>query len=216
MQCLKRCLLGVCSLMLIVAALAFAGALGLRNWLDAGDTPQPADVIVVLGGSHSRSLYAADLHRRSVAPRILLSREQRSTEDLLLEKIGVPHPRRNDVARAVLARYGVPESAIAYFDAEAMSTVDEAETVRRMLGHTADTLLIVTSAYHTRRVKMIFADVLPAARFRVVASPYESFPESWWRDQDSARNALLEVAKITYYRLGGGFRALKEGQPAAG
>jgi uncharacterized SAM-binding protein YcdF (DUF218 family) len=207
MQCLKRCLAGVCAVFLLLLALAIAAAFGVRDWLAAGEAPQRADLILVLAGHFSRPLYAADLYRARMAPRILLSVERRSAEELLLDKLDVPFPKRRDVAGAVLTKRGVPESAFAYFDAEAQSTLDEAESARRMLSGTSDTFLIVTSAYHARRVEMIFADVFPRARFRVVASPYESFADPWWRDQDSARNVLLEVAKILYYRLGGGFRA---------
>lgn len=195
--------------MLLFAALAVAGALSVRDWLDAGDAPQPADVIVVLGGGFSRPLYAGDLYRERMAARILLSVERQSEEDLLLERIGLHLPNGIDITRAILAKRGVPDSALRFFDAEAMSTLDEAEIARRMLDDSTQRLLIVTSAFHTRRVKMIFGDVFPAARFRVVASPYEQFADPWWSEQESARNVLLEIAKIMFYRLGGGFRMTK-------
>jgi hypothetical protein len=40
---------------------------------------------------------------------------------------------------------------------------------------------------------------------RIVPTPYDPFPARWWTDQDAARNVLLELAKIAFYRLGGRF-----------
>jgi hypothetical protein len=50
---------------------------------------------------------------------------------------------------------------------------------------------------------MIFADALPGADIRMIATGYDPFPAAWWKDRDAARNVLLELAKITFYRLGG-------------
>lgn len=65
-------------------------------------------------------------------------------------------------------------------------------------------LLVVTSPYHVRRAAMIFRQAYGGAHV-VVGTPYEPFPREWWRSQDAARNVLLELAKITFYLVGGRF-----------
>ena len=34
-------------------------------------------------------------------------------------------------------------------------------------------------------------------------TPYESFPDAWWRSQDAPRELLLEWSKVPFYLLGG-------------
>jgi hypothetical protein len=57
---------------------------------------------------------------------------------------------------------------------------------------------------------MVFRDKMKGCRFRVLATPYEPFPTKWWTDQDAARNVILEVAKILFYKFGGRFRNSNE------
>lgn len=45
------------------------------------------------------------------------------------------------------------------------------------------------------------------ADIRVIATPYEAFPGQWWKNQDAARNVVLELTKIIFYRVGGRFYA---------
>jgi uncharacterized SAM-binding protein YcdF (DUF218 family) len=86
-----------------------------------------------------------------------------------------------------------------------ISTAAEAQAARALFAGRAPRLLVVSSPYHLRRVRMIFSDALPAASIRVIATSYDPFPESWWNNQSAARNVLLELAKIAYYKLGGRF-----------
>jgi uncharacterized SAM-binding protein YcdF (DUF218 family) len=54
----------------VAITLAFAG-----RWLAAtSEKPVAADLIVVLAGSHDRTLYAADLYHQGIARRVTLSR----------------------------------------------------------------------------------------------------------------------------------------------
>lgn len=46
---------------------------------------------------------------------------------------------------------------------------------------------------------MIFKDIVRKCFVSIVGNPYESFPEKWWTNKDSARNVLLEFAKIVFY-----------------
>jgi len=205
MHCAKKC--GLFLLIVFVTA-AIGAAVGLSyagEWLSAGDRPQQADAILVLGGGYSRPFQAADLYRQGLARKVYVSVPARSDEYRLLDEAGIPFPREEEVVRQVLLKKGVPASAIEYLGKDSISTAAEARAARALFANGTPRLLVVTSPYHLRRARMTFSDALPAADIRVVASSYDPFPLAWWKDQNAARNVLLELAKITFYRLGGRF-----------
>jgi uncharacterized SAM-binding protein YcdF (DUF218 family) len=203
MHCAKKCGLFLLAVLLAGAIGAGAGLFYAAGWLSAGDRPLKADAIVVLGGDFSRPFEAADLYRRGLARKIYVSVPVRANEHRLLDEAGIPFPRQEAIAREVLLKKGVPAGAIEFLGKDLISTAAEAQAVRRLFPGRAPRLLVVSSPYHLRRTKMIFTDTLPAADIRVIASSYDPFPQSWWRDRDAARNVLLELAKIVFYRLGG-------------
>ena len=205
MHCAKKC--GLFLLIVFVAG-TIAAALGLTyagEWLSVADRPQKADAIVVLGGDYSRPFQAADLYRQGLARKIYVSAPARGHEYRLLDEAGVPFPREEEIMRQVLLKKGVPAGAIDYLGKDLISTAAEAKATRALFADGKPTLLVVTSPYHLRRARMTFADALPGADIRVIATSYDPFPQAWWKDQNSARNVLLELAKITFYQLGGRF-----------
>jgi uncharacterized SAM-binding protein YcdF (DUF218 family) len=204
MSCFRRCLLAAA-----ILGLAGLASLGALVWFAAGllnvpDMPARSDAIVVLSGDALRVVHAADLYRQGLAPRVLLTVEARSRPQKKLDEIGVPFPRTEMVYHDALVKLGVPTAAISIVGSEVSSTAAEADALRAALPP-ATRLLVVTSPYHLRRTRMIFTDRFPADRVRIVPTPYDPFPARWWTDQDAARNVLLELAKIAFYRLGGRF-----------
>ena len=205
MYCAKKC-----GLFLLVAffAVAIGAAVGLNyagEWLSAADRPQKADAILVLGGDFSRPFQAADLYRQGLARKIYVSVPVRKDDYRLLDEAGIAFPRDEEVVRQVLLKKGVPASAIEYLGKDSISTAAEAQAARALFARSTPRLLVVTSPYHLRRARMSFADALPAADIRVIATSYDPLPQAWWKDQSAARNVLLELAKITFYKLGGRF-----------
>jgi uncharacterized SAM-binding protein YcdF (DUF218 family) len=205
MHCAKKC--GLFLLIVFIAA-AIGAAVGLSyaaDWLSAGDRPQKSDAILVLGGSYTRPFQAAELYRQGLARKIYVSVPLREDQYRLLDEAGIAFPREEEVVRQVLLKKGVPASAIEYFGKASVSTAAEAQAARELFAKGAPKLLIVTSPYHLRRSRMTFTDALPAADIRVIATSYDPLPQAWWKDQSAARNVLLELAKITFYQLGGRF-----------
>ena len=205
MHCAKKCGL---FLLVVFFAAAIGAAVGLSyagEWLSVGDQPQKADAILVLGGSFTRPFQAADLYRQGFARKIYVSVPAREDQYRLVDEAGVSFPREEEVVRQVLLKKGVPASAIEYFGNGSLSTAAEAQAARVLFGKGAPRLLVVTSPYHLRRARMTFSAALPAADIRVIATSYDPLPLAWWKDQSAARNVLLELAKITYYKLGGRF-----------
>jgi len=205
MHCAKKC--GLFLLIVFIAA-ATGAALGLSyagEWLSVGDRPRHADAILVLGGGFARPFQAADLYRQGFARKIYVSVPAREHQYRLLDEAGIAYPREEEIVRQILLLRGVPAGAIEYLGNDLISTSAEAQAARELFAKGAPRLLIVTSAYHLRRARMTFADALPAADIGMIASNYDPLPQAWWKDQNAARNVLLELAKITFYQLGGRF-----------
>ncbi len=62
-----------------------------------------------------------------------------------------------------------------------------------------ESFLVVTSWYHSRRVRGIYADIFDGTglRFRVVASMYgKGGPDDWWRYRYVTLNVLTEFPKL--------------------
>lgn len=211
--CTFRCiamLLGTGIGMMLFGTLLLAQA---ANWLRNEDQAEQADAIVVLAGPPERALHAADLYKAGLATRILVSIPVRESSLKVLDKLGIPAPRAEATTALILTRSGVPEARIGFFGKGSTSTYDEAKALSALAEGTRLTLLVVTSPYHVRRAAMILKDVAGKnmEKITVVGTPYEDFPVRWWSSQDSARNVLLELAKIVFYRFGGKFEAAGNG-----
>jgi uncharacterized SAM-binding protein YcdF (DUF218 family) len=187
----------------VVAAimLTFAG-----RWLAAtSEKLVEADLVVVLAGSHDRTLYAADLYHQGIARRVILSRPIPEPVHNRLAALGVKFMREEDVQLEILARLNVPQGQIDFLPGMARNTRDEAESLAKMIGDRQLRVVIVASPYNVRRASMILQSRLPASvSLQVVATPYEEFEWRWWRDASSARAVILELAKILYFIRGSG------------
>ena len=117
------------------------------------DTPQPADVIVVLAEKPERARYAALLAEKRLAPRILTT----LVDPDCLSKIVVSE----------LCATGV------------RNTVDEALTMRLVLAReSVDRVMVVTSRSHVVRAAAIFTLVFAGTgmEVQVVATPLGALP----------------------------------------
>lgn len=209
--------IGRCALLLLLLAATVVAGTGLfllfaGRWLDNADPLQAADAIVVLAGEPSRALYAAALFERKLAPVIYVSRPALVPHQRMFRQLGIAFPTQEELSREVLLRKGVPAERIRFLGESLLSTVDEAAAARGLGigGHQA--VLVVTSPYHVRRVKMTFSAIAPGLRTVVVANPHEPYPEHWWTDQDVARNVVLETIKIAYFMAGGRFTSMPSAQ----
>jgi uncharacterized SAM-binding protein YcdF (DUF218 family) len=195
----------------LAVMLAVGGVFGYHaaRWLKQEDAPIKADAIVVLAGRFERSMHAADLYRAGQAPVVVLSEAVQDASLRQLEALGIKLPGAYEIHGRILAAKGVPEAAVQKLGAKALSTADEAQAIAARFGKSGQRVLVVTSPSHVRRARMIVADALQGrgASLAVCATPYETFPDEWWRSQDAARDVLLEWSKIVFYVLGGRFRA---------
>ena len=199
--------------MVLLALLAAAFLHTAAGWLKGGQSEGPADVIVVLAGSFERSMHAGDLYVKGIAPKILISVPRTERSIVKLEELGIAYPRPENIYREILLRKGVPEVSIELISAGAISTADEATALAARLKTGGARVLVVTSPYHVRRAAMAFRDAFgEKVQIMVTGTPYEDFPDDWWRSQGAARNVLLETAKIALYVAGGRFQ-VEHGRP---
>jgi uncharacterized SAM-binding protein YcdF (DUF218 family) len=167
------------------------------EWLFVNDPLQRSDAIVVFAGHVPfRSAEAAALYKARWAPEVWLTRIGVYEEDAALERLGVTRPPEYLYERQVLIRLGVPESAIRILEGQNFSTADEVRTVARSLRgrDDVDRLILVTSNYHSRRVKAIWRTLTgnrpPAIVRHPPGDPFKA--DGWWRNTDGARKVSRE------------------------
>ncbi len=165
-----------------------------------------ADAIVVLSGASAfveRSHVAAQLYSEGTAEKVLLTNDNLQGGWLSSEQ---RNPFYYERARWELERLGVPESRIEVLRPAVSSTQEEALAVRDYVESTKiRSVLIVTSAYHSRRALWTFQRVLgDRVRIGLVSSPpgwQTPGAASWWLSARGWRTVPNEYLKMVYYWL---------------
>jgi len=193
----------------LLSGLGLASAYHAAAWLKQSDAPSRADAIIVLSGRYERAMHAADLYRAGLAPVVVLSEPVRERTLDELQALGISLPTATEIQRKVLQAKGVPATAVRMLPGTVLSTADEAAAIAAQYGRPGARLLVVTSPSHLRRARMILERALSGrdTLLMVCATPYEVFPDDWWRSQDAARDVLLEWAKILFFLVGGRYSA---------
>lgn len=198
---------GITLLAAVAAALAM---LLLGQWLQYQPPLEKADYLVPLAGNDYRLLTAVDLYKQGYAPMILLSNAHVRPIGRLGEieaQLGQSYIHPYEMRRRLLDHLGVPPAVTAEFGHGHVSTTEEAESLRQFLGGRAAKIILVTSPSHARRATIIFRSVMPQAQFLVAVTPENRLSDPWWSEQVSALLAMSEAMKLTFFWLGGVFRA---------
>ena len=182
-------------------------AWALANYLVVEKPLAKADVILVLGGSSvylERTQKAAELYKQEVAPRILLTDDGTRAGWSRIEGRNLPFV---ELARKSLIEQGVAPDAIEILPEKAAGTIDEAQILQKKLEQTDWTrVLIVTSAYHTRRALWTFETVLADGDLKIEIG-IESAPVGqqtpppfyWWLTIRGWNVVAAEYVKSFYY-----------------
>ena len=178
-----------------VASLVAILILGYELRLHAGwflicsDPPQPADLILVIGGDFygPRVLKGADLGVERYAPLVLIA--------------GPPYQQgRSEAEFAIdfLTTKGYPRYLFQAFGHHASSTVTEAVAVGAELKRRqVHRVILVTSSYHSRRANIVFQLFCPSIHFISVPAEDPKYdPEHWWTDLNSRHLFFSECKKI--------------------
>jgi uncharacterized SAM-binding protein YcdF (DUF218 family) len=168
-----------------------------------------ADAIMVLSGASEyveRTRHAAELFRRGVAPKIILTNDN-------LRGGWNSEQQRNPffVERAAeeLRRAGVPPAQIEALPEPVASTYDEAVRLRAYAAeHRLRSVLVVTSAYHSRRARWTMQRVFRESGVRVGIAPVTAGETAetpaalnWWLSRRGWRSVAPEYPKLVYYWL---------------
>ena len=84
------------------------------------------------------------------------------------------------------------------FEHHARSTIGEAIALRPELARRGvKRVLLVTSAYHSRRASIVFWLFCPGIRFITIGAPGDLYhPDNWWEDAGSRKLFFSEWSKI--------------------
>jgi uncharacterized SAM-binding protein YcdF (DUF218 family) len=166
-----------------------------------------ADAILILSGSSvyvERTQKAALVYKQGVAPKILLTDDGGRAGWSKSER---RNPKFVEAAQNNLIAEGVPAENIEIIAVKVSGTIEEAEALRDKINQTHwKTVLIVTSAYHTRRSLWTFEKVLENENVQIgIVSPptgeQTPSPFVWWLTVKGWSLVAGEYVKILYYRL---------------
>lgn len=185
-----------------VALAAWCAALGLIT----GAPTERAGALVVLSGSANyveRVNLAAELFREGRAPKIVLTNDYQQSGWLSAEQ---RNPFFVERAQMELARAGVPAERVETLPRAVTSTYEEALLLREYAAeHDLHSILIVTSAYHSRRALWTFRRVFNGSGVEIglrAVAPGEQTPRpaAWWFYALGWRMVAGEYVKLIYYR----------------
>lgn len=158
-----------------------------ESWVVDGPA-EHADAIILLGDDNfyaDRATRAAELIRQSAAPVVVASGRR------LRPSAGMAELLEHD-----LLERGVPKEKIIRFATDADSTLEDALALAQFSAeHRFRSVIVVTSNYHTRRVRYIFRKVFPANITLTIASARDGDfdPDRWWEKRRSRKLFLGEV-----------------------
>lgn len=159
----------------------------LYHYLDVSQPPRSSDIIITLGGgNHCREQYAVELYNQGYAPFVLVSGNRRTMANSI----------------KLLENSEIPLNAMLIND-QATSTYDEAQQVLAMvIENNAQSVLIVTNRYHTRRAMATYKYVFGSTPIRLnIAAPDDGISDIKWWQSSQCSQIVLEFIKMPYYWL---------------
>jgi uncharacterized SAM-binding protein YcdF (DUF218 family) len=166
-----------------------------------------ADAIVVLGGSSTyieRTDWAARLYREGRAPIIILTNDGVISPWSNAEQ---RNPYFYELAARELQHRGVPAEKIQVIPKVASSTYEESLELRDYAAaHKLKHLLVVTSAYHSRRALWSFRHACAGSDVEAgIDGPPPGWqtpsPATWWLHRFGWKVVAGEYLKMIYYRM---------------
>jgi uncharacterized SAM-binding protein YcdF (DUF218 family) len=187
---------------LVVALLVWElVAWGAGAFLVARSELASADMLVLLSGAPNyteRAQRAAELWHEHRAPRILLTNDGTRGPWSQAEQ---RNPFFYERTLVELQRAGVPTESVYVLPPEVSSTYDEAIEIRKYAeANGIRSVLVVTSAYHSRRALWTYRRVFNDSKFVIGMSPAAAAnPAVWWLTITGWRTVPVEYVKLIYY-----------------
>lgn len=166
------------------------------------------DAVVVLSGAATfteRTSRAAQIFNDGRSKRIILTNDNLRSG---WSSVDQRNPYYFERAINELLRFGIPRTSIDVIGTPVNSTRDEAVSLRQYCDtHDIRSLLIVTSAYHSRRALAIFGDAFTGSRTEIGVEPVPTgirtpSPFCWWLFPSGWRLVATEYVKLLNYKAG--------------
>jgi uncharacterized SAM-binding protein YcdF (DUF218 family) len=178
-----------------VAVLLFLGAsrlgvwesllVNLGRWLVVETPLREVDLVVALGGDRGRQVMAVKLLQQGLARQVLFTGA--------------------DVQPTDYQCLGVPVGQVMALPGPVYTTYEEAVAIRQIVqSHQLGSVLIVTSAYHTRRAYWTFEQVFRGTGVELLMAsvPPRGFTmDAWWKSHMGRKPVLIEYMGLAYYWL---------------
>jgi uncharacterized SAM-binding protein YcdF (DUF218 family) len=190
-------------LLLLWPVLTWAGA---RLLIVKSEITAP-DAIVIMSGSATyleRADWAARLYSEGRAPVVIL------TNDSLIsgwDRVEERNPYFYELAARELQKRGVPGSKIQVVSDIALGTYEESLGLRDYAtAHNLKRLLVVTSAYHSRRALWSLRHACEGSGIEIgIDGPPPGWqtpsPSTWWWHRWGWKVVAGEYGKLIYYRM---------------
>jgi uncharacterized SAM-binding protein YcdF (DUF218 family) len=194
---------GVILLLLVILAFTFRSQIltGIADYLIINNKLQQADAIFLLNSEfNTRPFRAAELYKQGQAPVIIIAR----SENTPVVDLGLV-PNDTDISVGVMEALGVPPGRIIVLSVPGgvTSTFEEAVALREYIkANPIHRIILVTSAFHTRRAWWIFDRTLAGlpVMLEMAAVPYAGFDRAnWWKNENGLTTLNNEYVKLVYY-----------------
>jgi len=177
----------------------------IGSFLVVEDALQPAAAIVVLGGQPPfREMEAARLFTQHWAPKVMVIRGAAWEEQQTLWKLGISSKEAWEISREVLLRLGVPASDVIVPEGRAEGTLEELQLAFKTIGPESKPIILVSSKYHTRRVRLTWSYVTHGQATAIVRGaendPFD--PLHWWSQRRFALSVVREYLGILHVYAG--------------
>jgi hypothetical protein len=190
-----RLFLWVVALELAVTLIPW-GIIKLGQWIVVEDPLQPARAIVALAPQVPyRAMEAAALYHQHWAPEIWVTRVDDSEEKLIFRRLRIQLAPDEATTVEILEHLGVPAGSIRILDRPVRNTDQEIRLIAAELGpDSRDQVIIITSKYHTRRVRAIWRAMVRTKAKAIVRYAYEDpyDPARWWQNTRDTMQAIRE------------------------
>lgn len=202
----RRCRVALRILLVCILIWPFAAWVAARLLITEAPLAK-ADAIVVLGGSanyRERAREAARLLLERRANLILLTNDNQRGPWSSVEQ---RNPYFYERSLEEIHNAGAPDQSVDVLMNEVGSTHEEAELIKRYaVDHGFRSVLVVTSAYHSRRALWTFSRVFRDTGIQVGLTPVPPGsdsppPAKWWLSTRGWRLVPTEYVKMIYYVL---------------
>ena len=182
----------------------------LRDWLSPADQPCHMDLIFVLAGGMNRKVYALELFRQQLAPKILFSvarfeirRFSKMSLPIALNLLklaqDVPPPERH-----YFVLFEEQRVSVSHVCPKRFGTFTEIASLAQWLRGNPQvrSLLIISNSTHLRRIRMCCQTLMGRnIEVKFVAAPPSAPSESQETPDTPLAASLIEFSKVLFYWL---------------